>query len=84
MNRTPPADTWSDTLRAQTRDVLGGRGAFVLRDGRLYLKHAGPAFGTIAGDDLARGVFRIVDRRTGAETTFASADEVIGAGWVID
>lgn len=64
--------------------MLEGRGMFVPRDGQLHLKHASSAFGIIAGNDLACGVLKIVDRRTGTETTFASADELIAAGWVID
>lgn len=84
MSLVPPADTWSDALRAQTRDILEGRGSFVPRDDQLHLKHPGSAFGTIAGGDLARGVLRVIDRRTGAGTIFASADELVAAGWVID
>jgi hypothetical protein len=57
---------------------------FVSRDGYLHLKHATSSFGTIAEGDLARGVLRVVERQTGEETTFASVEELIAAGWVID
>jgi hypothetical protein len=83
MNTRPTSD-WSASLKAQTRDVIERRGMFVSRDGRLHLKHVASTFGTIAEDDLARGVLRVVDRQTGAETTFANADALIAAGWVID
>ena len=82
--KTRPTNEWSADLKAQTRDVIEGRGMFVSRDGRLHLKHATSAFGTIAENDIRRGVLKVVDRQTGAETTFASADDLIAAGWVID
>lgn len=81
---TRPTNGWSDGLKAQTRDVIEGRGLFVPHDGQLHLKHATADFGTIAGDDLARGVLRVIDRQTGAATTFADADALLAAGWVID
>lgn len=84
MRPALPTDNWSDALKAQTRDVIEVRGLFVPRDGKLHLKHAVSGFGTIAGDDLARGVLKVIDRRTGAEIIFASADELVAAGWVID
>lgn len=82
-----PADTtkteWSEGLKARTRDVIEG-GMFVTRDGHLHLKHVVSGFGVMTEDDVLRGVLRVVDVQTGAETTFASADELIAAGWAID
>ena len=75
---------WSDDLKAQTRDVIEGRDILASRDGQLHLKHLASGFGTIAEDDLRSGVLRVVDRQTGAETSFASADELIAAGWTLD
>lgn len=75
---------WSDDLKAQTRDVVEGRDIFGTRDGQFHLKHATSAFGAIAEDDLARGVLKVVERRTGAETTFDNAEALIAAGWVVD
>ena len=75
---------WSDDLRAQTREVIEGYDIFASLDGQVHLKHAASARGVIAVDDLVRGVLRVVDRRTRAETTFASVEELIAAGWVID
>lgn len=54
------------------------------RDGRLHVKHIASGSGIIAEDDLWRGILRVVDGRTGAEATFANADELIAAGWVVD
>lgn len=80
----PDTREWSDDLKAQTRDVIEGREIFAVRDGQFHLKHVTASFGTIAENNLARGVLRLVEGRSGAETTFASADELIAAGWVID
>lgn len=79
----PDTNDWSDDLKAQTRDAIEG-GMFVTRDGRLYLKHVTSGFGIMTEDDLLSGVLRVVNVRTGAETTFASADELIAAGWALD
>lgn len=73
-----------DDIKARTRDAIGNFDILDLRDGRLHLKHVTSAFGTIVGDDLERGVLRVIDKRTGEDTTFASVDALIAAGWVID
>jgi hypothetical protein len=84
MTISPFSNEWSDSLKAQTRDVIEGHGLFAMRDGRLYLKHAVSGFGTMVADDLQRGVLRVVDMRTKQEMTFATVDELIVAGWAID
>ncbi len=84
MNTSSPANEWSDELKEQTRGALEGRGTFVSHDGRLCLKHITSGFGTIAQEHLWGGMLKVVDRRTGAETYYANADELIAAGWVID
>jgi hypothetical protein len=68
----------------QRRDMIANHDTISARNGQLCLKHVNSAFGTIAEDDLLRGVIKVVDRRTGAQATFADADELIAAGWVID
>lgn len=75
---------WSDQLKARTRDVIGSWDILDARDGRLHLKHVVSGFGVMMEDDVQRGVLKVVDRRTGAETTFASVDELIAAGWALD
>jgi len=84
MTASAPFNAWSDDLKVQTQDTIGGRGAFAMRNGQLRFKHAVSGFGAIAADDLQHGVLRIVDRRTKQEVTFASANELIAAGWVLD
>ena len=84
MSTSSAASDWSDDLKAQTRDIIDGLAFFVAHDGQLYLKHITSRFGTIAEDDLQRGVLKLVERGTKAEATFANADELIAAGWVID
>lgn len=82
----PPATTnsWSDGLKARTRDAIEGRDILRTRNGHLHLKHVTSAFGTIAEGNLTRGVLRVVEMQTGAETHFANAEELIAAGWVVD
>jgi hypothetical protein len=77
-------NAWSEKLQGQTRHAIEGSGVLAMRNDRLYLKHEAWRFGTIAADDMQRGVLRIVDMWTNHETTFASADELIMAGWVLD
>ncbi len=54
-------------------------------DGSLGLKHIHGGFGIITMQDLAWAVFKVVDQNTKADiATFASIDELIAAGWVVD
>ncbi len=84
MTASTSSNEWSNDLKAQTADAIEGRGFFAMRNGRLCLKHIVSGFAAIAADDLQRGVFRVVDMRTKQETTLASAEELIAAGWAID
>ena len=84
MNTSSPAREWSDELKEQTRDAVEGRDIFAPRDGQLCLKHITSGFGTIAEEHLPGSPLTVVDRRTGAETTYANTDELIAAGWAID
>ncbi len=84
MNTSSRARDWSDELKKQTRDAVEGRDIFALRDGQLCLKHIDSGFGTIAQEHLWGGVLKVVDRRTGTETCYANANDLIAAGWVVD
>jgi hypothetical protein len=90
LRSSPPAPashdrpSWSDELTAQTREMIANRDTMTAQNGQLCLKRVPSGFGAIAEDDLLRGVIKVVDRRTGAETIFADADALIAAGWAID
>ena len=84
MTVSASSNDWSDDLKAQTQDEIEGRGAFAMRNGQPCFKHAVSGFSATAADDLQRGVLRIVDMRTKQGATFASASELIAAGWVLD
>lgn len=84
MTASTSSNQWSDELKVQTKDAIEGRDIFAMHNGRLCLKHIVSGFGAIAADDLKRGVLRVVDMQTKQATTFASADELIAAGWAID
>lgn len=74
-----------DGIEQRTQDTIDNFDVFIMADGQLHLKHSAAfAFATITADDLARHVFRIFEEGTGTETTFASAAELVAAGWVID
>ena len=53
---TSAANAWSDTLKAQTRDLIGSRGPVGTPDGSLALKHIAAGFGIITEGDLLSGV----------------------------
>jgi len=76
--------TRSSDFRSLTRDAIGNVDVLRIRDGHLYLRNASSALGAIAEADLSRNVLRVVDRQSGDETTFASVDALIEAGWLID
>jgi hypothetical protein len=82
---------WSEALKTQTRETIadGRLGWFPTRDGQLYMKHAKGRFGTIAIDDLRDDILRLVELRRGEADkgeaiVFATVDDLIDAGWVID
>lgn len=78
------SDGWSDSLKTQTRKVIGDSGLGVSPDGQLHLKHATREFGAISADDLRDGVLRVTNLRTDEVVTFSGVDELIDAGWVVD
>ncbi|MBM1172845.1 hypothetical protein [Microvirga arabica] len=84
MDRAQPDNYWSDSLKAATREAIKNLDVLATPDGSLPLKHVDGAFGTISLDDLVSDRLRVVDRQTGAESMFESADALIAAGWAID
>ena len=84
MAKSSANNDWSDALKAQTRKLIDSRGPIGTSDCSLSLKNTTNSFGIITESDLVNGVLRVVDRKTKAETTFATADDLIAAGWVLD
>lgn len=80
-NSAPPE--WSYSLKAATRSAIEA-GGVLSPDGRLHFKHISDGFGFIEPSDLASGVLRVVDKKTGAATVFADADTLLRAGWAVD
>ncbi len=78
-----PTRRWSDTAEKATREAIEA-GGVLSPDGVLHLKHIPSGFGYIGLTDLIRGELRVVDKETKAETTFASVDDLIAAGWAVD
>ncbi len=84
MHITVSQHAWSDDLRIATRDGLASLSVLPTRDGAVALKHVGGAAALLAEDDLLFSALRLVDRRTGVVSTFADADALVDAGWVLD
>lgn len=78
-----PVSIRSDAQMAATREAITA-GGVLSPDGRLHVKHISDGFGFIEEADLLRGVLRLVDKESGAETIFADADALMSAGWAVD
>ena len=48
------------------------------------MKNLDRNFGKLQVSELITGKIVVVDRRTSAAVVFASVDELIAAGWVVD
>lgn len=73
---------WSDRLIAETRAALEDGAVTPL--GVLHMKNLNGRYGKIQFDDLVAGRLLIRDKKSEAEYLYASADELIAAGWAID
>ncbi|OYX70664.1 MAG: hypothetical protein B7Y95_14710 [Rhizobiales bacterium 32-66-11] len=77
------APSWSEDLKALTRAAVEDLDVTPRGDG-VYFKHIRAGFGIISFGDLVSGRLKLRDTDTGDVTTFADADALIEAGWVID
>ncbi|MDP3837821.1 MAG: hypothetical protein Q8Q54_02755, partial [Methylococcales bacterium] len=75
-------DGWSDTLIAETRNVLDL--GFMPRDDFVYMKNINGNFGKIHITDWMAKKLLIRDSKTDAEYLYATVDELIAAGWAAD
>jgi hypothetical protein len=81
---------WSEALKTETHQAIAdGRLGGGTRDGQLYMKHTKRKYGTISIDDLQDDILRLVELPLGAADKgktiiFATVDDLIDAGWVID
>lgn len=73
---------WSDRLIEETRAALEDRVVTPL--GVLHMKNVNGLYGIIQFDDLVAGRLFIKDKKSEAEYLYASADDMIEAGWAID
>lgn len=76
------SNKWSDRLIAETRAAL--ENGVVTPLGVLHMKNLNGRYGKIQFDDLVAGRLHIKDKKSEAEYLYASADELIAAGWAID
>jgi Protein of unknown function DUF262 len=75
-------DSWPDTLIDQTRSAL--QMPPMTLDGNLSFKNVDGRFGQIVLTDLVSGTMRVTDRHSGEPHVYASANELIAAGWAVD
>jgi hypothetical protein len=75
-------DGWSDTLIAETRNVLDL--GFMPRDDFVYMKNINGNFGKIHITDWMAKKLLIRDSKTDAEYLYTTVDELIAAGWAAD
>lgn len=76
------ANKWSDRLIEETRAALGSW--VVTPRGDLHMKNLNGSYGKALLDDLVADKLLIKDKKSEAEYFYASADELITAGWAFD
>jgi hypothetical protein len=78
------ADNWSEAAQAATRAVLTDWSILPTPWGFVAFKHIDGAFAILSDGDVMAKDYRLTDRRSGVVTVFASIDDLIDAGWVVD
>jgi hypothetical protein len=74
---------WSEGLQAQTREAI--EDPLILPPiEKIHFKNIHRRCGTITFDELCQNKLRMIDSKTGEETIYANADELIQAGWALD
>ena len=76
------ANRWSDKLTEETRAAL--ENGIITPQGVLHMKNINGRYGRILFEDLVADKLLIREKRTEAEYLYATADELISAGWAID
>lgn len=80
LNPTSPAP-WSESLQTQTRKAIDDLS--IGPDGRLHFKHKSLGYAFAEVTDLI-DVLKLTCKKTSAEYSFSSCDDLIEAGWAID
>ena len=78
------ANSWSAGLIEKTRAYLREIDDWALFTDELHLKNADRRFATIGMSEVGKGIMELTDRKTGEKYSYASIDEVIADGWVVD
>jgi hypothetical protein len=73
---------WSDNLLEQTRNALDN--SFSGPDNFLHMKNINGNYGSICLDNLLARKLLIQCKKSDAEYSYKSADELISDGWAID
>ena len=76
------AETWSAALQQQTRDALEEMPC--TPDGLMHFKHKQHGYATAELADLICDQFKLFHQDKIKTYNFASAEEMISAGWCLD
>ena len=76
------ADKWSTGLQQQTRDAL--KEMPCAPDGLMHFKHKKHGYATAELTDLICDQFKLLHQDKIATYNFASAEDMISAGWCLD
>ena len=82
-NPPNPEQSWSESLKEQTRKALAEFQCNPLT-GSIHLQNTDGSFGRITLQDLMTGRWEIHVEDSGECWTGASIDDVLAAGWAID
>jgi len=74
--------TWSPELIAETHNVLDL--GIIPFDDFVHMKNINGSFGKMGLDNWLAQNWIILDKRTGVEYFYATADDLIEAGWAAD
>lgn len=74
---------WSESIKQLTRDVICEL-AFVPRNDVVYFKNQHSQAGVIDVSNLLSGNLRLKCYDSGAEVWYASAEDLLEDGWVVD
>ena len=76
-----PLVPWSESLQVQTREAIAD--LRIGADGRLHFKHKNLGYAFAEFVDLL-DILKLTCKKTSVVYSFASCDQLIEAGWVID
>jgi|APSaa5957512493_1039668.scaffolds.fasta_scaffold365531_1 hypothetical protein len=75
---------WSDEVKAQTRQICTQKSFEFGNPVGLCFKHVDDKYGLVSFENALADRWLVVDRETKQEIEFATIDDLISGGWVLD